>query len=176
MIPTKWTSPIDSATDTQRFPPRKFTHTSPPIRHQLRVYPKQTRRREVIRVEDEEGTGEPRRLPDHADLAVGLEGDGGEEGGVVDALEHDLWVEQRLALGEHPRGLADAQLELPERIVPDHPHRLLLPAPLHHQRYLLRRRRLRHRGEGGRVRRRGRRRRRGRGRVRHGVRTGEEGE
>ena len=120
-------------------------------------------------MEEEEGTGEPRRLPDHADLAVGLEGDGGEEGGVVDVLEHELGVEQRLALGEHPRGLADAELELPERVVPDHPHRLLLPAPLHHQSYLLRWRRLRHRGDGGCVYHRGRRRRRGRGRVRHGL-------
>jgi len=99
--------------------------------------------------------GESHRLPDHADLPVGLEWDGGEEGGVVDVLEYELGVEQRLTLGEHPGDLADAQFELTQRIVPHHPHRLLLPAPLHHQRHLLRRRRLRHRGERGRVYRRG---------------------
>lgn len=101
------------------------------------------------------GQGIASRLPDHADLPVGLERDGGEEGGVVHVLEYELGVEQRLTLGENPGDLADAQFELTERIVPHHPHRLLLPAPLHHQRHLLRRRRLRHRGQRGRVYRRG---------------------
>jgi hypothetical protein len=88
-----------------------------------------------------EGGGGLRRLPDHGDLAVGLEGDGGEERRVGQVLEHDLGVEQSLPLGEHPRDLADAQLQLPQRVISDHPHRQLLPAPLDNQRHLLQRRR-----------------------------------
>lgn len=106
------------------------------------------------------------RLPDHVDLDVGLEGDGGDELGVLALVELELGVEQLLPFRENPRDLADAPLQLPQRVVPDHPHRVVVPFPLRHQRHLLRWRCLRHGGNRLRVQRRDRRR-RGRGHLRH---------
>lgn len=75
----------------------------------------------------EEG-GKP-YIPDHGHLEGGLEGELGEQEGVVVELRTNFGVQKLLAEGEDVGELADAALQLPHRVVAADTDGVLLAAP-----------------------------------------------